>query len=115
VRQDFHDHNDVLDLSEPVIVNCTGYGAKKLWGADELEPVRGQINWLPAQAEATYGLFYKNVYVISRGDGLVVQYVGENDDFGFGIEDETPDPEELQTAVQTIAPLFAGWETSLKA
>ncbi|MEM9378184.1 MAG: FAD-dependent oxidoreductase [Pseudomonadota bacterium] len=109
IRQTFDDRAQVLALDAPVIVNCTGYGAKTLWGADELAPVRGQINWLPAQPEARYGVFYKSVYVLSRGDGLVLQYVGENDDYGYGIEDETPDPEEMRRAVETIAPLFSEW------
>ncbi|MEL7285940.1 MAG: D-amino-acid oxidase, partial [Pseudomonadota bacterium] len=79
------------------------------WGADELVPVRGQINWMPPQLEARYGLFYGSVYVVSRSDGLVVQYAGPNEDFGFGIEDETPDLEEMQRAVDEVAPLFEGW------
>lgn len=109
IRQSFDDRAQVLALEPSVIVNCTGYGAKKLWGAEELAPVRGQINWLPAQPEARYGLFYKTVYVLSRGDGLVVQYVGDNDDYGYGIEDETPDREEMKRALATVTPLFEGW------
>ncbi|MEL7110350.1 MAG: FAD-dependent oxidoreductase [Pseudomonadota bacterium] len=109
VRRTFGDRSEALSLPESVIVNCTGYGAKTLWGADELVPVRGQINWMPPQLEARYGLFYGSVYVVSRSDGLVVQYAGPNEDFGFGIEDETPDLEEMQRAVDEVAPLFEGW------
>ena len=101
---------EALRLAEPVLVNCTGYGAKALWGADELVPVRGQINWMPAQPNAGYGLYFQDVYVLSRGDGLVVQYTGPTDDYGYGVDDETPDPDEMRRAVRTVAPLFQGWQ-----
>lgn len=106
VRKSFIDKADILALPEPLIMNCTGYGAKALWGADDLIPVRGQINWMPPQPEARYGLYYKDVYVLSRGDGLIIQYTGPNDDFGYGIEDETPDREEMRHAVATVGSLF---------
>lgn len=106
-RRVFPDRQAALALDEPVIVNCTGYGAKTLWGAEELTPVRGQINWLMPQPEARYAVFYRNVFVISRRDGVVLQYVGENDDYGFGIEDETADRDELDAAIEMAAPLFS--------
>ena len=109
VRTAFHHRRDALNLAPAVIVNCTGYGAKALWGAEDLVPVRGQINWMPVQAEARYGLYYDNVYVLSRRDGMVVQYVGQNDDFGYGIEDETPDLDEMKRALNRVTPLFNGW------
>ncbi len=108
VRRSFAERSQVLALSEDLIMDCTGYGAKALWGADELVPVRGQINWMPPQPEARYGLYYEDVYVLSRGDGLVVQYTGPNDDFGYGIEDETADLDEMRRAVRTVGSLFEG-------
>lgn len=106
VRREFPDRTAVSSLRETVILNCTGYGAKALWGAEDLVPVRGQINWMPPQPEARYGLYYNHVYVLSRGDGIVVQYTGPNDDYGLGIADETPDREEMKAAIATVAPLF---------
>lgn len=109
VRLSFATRSEALRLSQPVLLNCTGYGAKALWGADELIPVRGQINWLPPQPEALYGLIYKQAYVLSRRDGLILQNIGLNEDFGFGIEDETPDREEMRATLNMAAPLFEGW------
>lgn len=109
VHRSFQHRSEALGLNSAVIVNCTGYGAKALWGTEELVPVRGQINWMPAQPEARYGVFFKDVYMLSRRDGLVVQFVGQNDDFGYGIEDEAPDDEEMRRAIKRAAPLFAGW------
>lgn len=108
-RQTFGDRAAALSLDESVIVNCTGYGAKTLWGAEELVPVRGQINWMPPQPEARYGVYYGNVYMVSRSDGVVVQYTGGNDDYGYGIDNEVPDLEEMQRAIDKVAPLFQGW------
>lgn len=110
IRRSFEDRAQVLALPERVIMNCTGYGAKALWGAEELVPVRGQINWMPSQPEARYGLYYEDVYVLSRSDGVVVQYTGPNEDFGYGIEDERPDRAEMRRAVATVGSLFTDWD-----
>lgn len=102
IRRSFTDRSDALSLPQPVIVNCMGYGAKSIWSADDLVPVRGQINWLIPQANARYGFYYDGVSVISRRDGIVVQDTGPNDDFGYGIESETIDREETDRALETV-------------
>lgn len=107
VRRSFADRAAVLQLPEPVVVNCTGYGAKALFGDESLSPVRGQLNWFPAQAEARYGLYYRHTSVYSRRDGVIVQYTGPNDDFGFGDDSETPDRDEALAAIARLSPLFA--------
>ena len=106
VRRSFADRSEVLALDQQVIVNCTGYGAKTLWGADDLVPVRGQVNWLPPQPEARYGLYYQDTYVLSRGDGVILQDTGPNDDYGYGIEAETTNLDEMRRAIGRVAPLF---------
>ncbi|MEO1251169.1 MAG: FAD-dependent oxidoreductase [Pseudomonadota bacterium] len=106
VRRDFPDRASVLALQEATIVNCTGYGAKDLWGDQSLVPVRGQIAWLAPQAEARYGVYYRNVSALSRRDGVVVQYTGPNDDYGYDDESEALDERETQTALATLRPLF---------
>lgn len=98
---------DLARLTEPVVVNCTGYGARALWKDETITPFRGQIAWLAAQPEAHYGLIYRGVSVLSRPDGVVVQQIGENDMYGMGIDNETADPAESRAAIETVAPLFA--------
>jgi len=97
---------DFARLAQPVIVNCTGYGARALMKDESIVPVRGQIAWLAPQPDVHYGLYYKSVSILPRSDGIVVQYVGESDMFGVGIADETPDRAEAERAIATIAPLF---------
>ncbi|MBI1391270.1 MAG: FAD-dependent oxidoreductase [Alphaproteobacteria bacterium] len=107
VRREFPDRSAVLDLSESVIVNCTGYGARQLWADERLAPVRGQINWLAAQPSARYGFMFRDVFVVSRADGVAVQMVGANDDFGYGVSDEMPSGTEADAALATAASALA--------
>lgn len=107
IRRRFPDRAAVLALREPVIVNCTGYGARSLWSDETLVPVRGQINWLMAQPEARYALWHDNVQAVSRRDGVVVQYLGPNDDWGYGEADESPDPAETDRALAIMQRVFA--------
>lgn len=106
IRRGFADRSEVLALDQPVIVNCMGYGAKAIWGDDSMVPVRGQIAWLMPQSEARYALYHDGVNAISRRDGVVVQYVGPNDDWGYGVDDETVDPAETDRALATIRRVY---------
>ncbi|MET0376059.1 MAG: FAD-dependent oxidoreductase, partial [Rhizorhabdus sp.] len=80
---EFHQPSDLGRLKEKVIINCTGYGARALFGDESVVPVRGQIAWLLPQAGLNYGLVYKTVSVLGRRDGIVVQDLGVDDRFGF--------------------------------
>lgn len=102
VRRAFPDRSQVLALPQPVIVNCMGFGAKPIWDAVDLVPVRGQINWLLPQPTARYALYYDGISVISRRDGIVVQYVGPNEDWGYGDPSEQADPAETDMALARL-------------
>jgi D-amino-acid oxidase len=78
----FETPKDVLALSENVIVNCTGLGARTLFGDDELMPLKGLLVLLPAQEDVRYstnggvnipesqrGLF---IHMMPRTDGIVL-------------------------------------------
>ena len=102
----FNTPADLARLSEPVVVNCTGYGARALWGDDSITPVRGQISWLAPQPEVNYSLYYSGVSVVPRPDGIVVQNLGGSDMYGYGIEEEVADRAEAARAINTVARLF---------
>lgn len=102
IRRSFPDRAAALALPEPVIVNCMGYGAKAIWGDADIVPVRGQIGWLIPQPEARYSLYYGGVNAISRRDGVVIQYYGPNEDFGYGDANETVDPAETERALAIL-------------
>ncbi len=97
---------DLARLREPVIVNCTGYGARALWRDESVVPVRGQIAWLMPQPEIRYGLFYRHVLMLPHPEGIVVQETGRNDMYGYGNADEAPDRSEAEAALATLAPLY---------
>jgi D-amino-acid oxidase len=106
VEMSFDTPADILRLSEPVVVNCTGYGARALWNDQSIVPVRGQIAWLRPQPEVRYGVYYRHVVVLPHPEGIVVQETGRSDMYGYGNDDETPDRREAETAISTMAPLF---------
>jgi len=107
VAMTFDTPADLARLKQPVVVNCTGYGARALWKDETVTPVRGQITWLAPQPEVRYGLSYRHVTVLPRPDGIVVQYTGESEMWGYGRTDEVPDTAEAAQAIAAIAPLFA--------
>lgn len=103
----FHHPSELAALAEPVVVNCTGYGARALFGDDNLVPVRGQIGWLTPQPEVTYALNYNAISMVPRHDGIVIQANGRNEMVGYGVEDETPDRAETEKALAMLATLYA--------
>lgn len=105
--REFHIPADLAPLKQKVVVNCTGYGARALWKDESIIPVRGQITWLLPQPEVNYGLFYRDVSVVSRHDGLVVQYFTDGEMQGYGDDNEAPDRAETENAVKTLADLYA--------
>lgn len=92
-------------IPEQVVVNCTGYGARALFGDESLVPVRGQIGWLPAQPELRYSLLWKRLSVVPRADGVVVQVGASSDDTGWSEDDEEPRRTESEDAVRRLAEL----------
>ncbi len=81
----------VARLRERVVVNCTGLGAKDLFGDDELQPVRGQLTLLLPQPEIDYGYVTGDargvLYMFPRRSSIVL---GGTQDYSE--TDLTPDP-----------------------
>ena len=105
-HREFHSLAELATLKEKVVINCPGYGARALCRDDSITPVRGQIAWLIPQPEVNYGVFYKDVSLLSRRDGIVVQALWGDDMFGYGNDQEVIDRTEAERAVKTIAELY---------
>ena len=105
-QRTFNAPSELSTLTEPVIVNCTGYGARALFSDDSIVPVRGQIAWLPPQPEVRYSLYHKGVSVITRPDGVGVQTLGRGDMDGYGDDTETPDRAFAEKGVEIVAALY---------
>ncbi|QNG45144.1 FAD-dependent oxidoreductase [Sphingobium yanoikuyae] len=103
VPMELHEPQDVTRMKQKTVINCTGYGARALWRDESIVPVRGQIAWLIPQAGATYGVYHDKLAMLARRDGIVVQEVGEDDWFGYGDANETPDREAAEASVRKLA------------
>ena len=75
VIRSFVDVDEVLSLAERVVFNCTGLGAAALFGDDELTPAKGQLVFLPPDADVDYftlGGGRGLLYMFSRSDVLLL-------------------------------------------
>ena len=70
--QEMHDLAELQTLPERVIVNCTGLGAKALFGDEELTPVKGQLTFLLPQPEIDYITLAEDFYMFPRTDGILL-------------------------------------------
>jgi D-amino-acid oxidase len=79
----------VQELPEPVIVNCTGLGAKALFGDEELEPVRGQLTFLLPQPEVDYMVITGGLYMFPRQDGILLGGTFEHGASSLDVDEPT--------------------------
>ena len=104
---EFHHPSQFVALPQKSIIHCTGYGAKSLFGDTSITPVRGQIGWLIPQPEVNYGIYYRQVNVLARRDGIVIQPSEHGEATGWNDDNEVPDSRAAEAAVHTIAALYA--------
>jgi glycine/D-amino acid oxidase-like deaminating enzyme len=103
---EFHTPADLSHVPQKVVINATGYGARALWKDESIVPVRGQIAWLIPQPEVNYGVQYKNVNILARRDGIVVQDAGIGEMDGYNDTNEQPDRTAAEAAVGVVAELY---------
>jgi D-amino-acid oxidase len=73
VVREFASPEEMLALDEPAVFNCTGLGAKALFGDEELTPIKGQLTFLPPQPEIDYITLPGNgLYMFPRSDGILL-------------------------------------------
>jgi D-amino-acid oxidase len=70
--REFGDVHEVVSLPEPVVMNCTGLGARALFKDEELTPVKGQLTVLLPQPEIDYITLMGDLYMVPRKDGIVL-------------------------------------------
>lgn len=92
----FETARDVMALEESLIVNCTGLGAKALFGDPDLVPLKGQLVVLIPQDDVNYatsggvrgsqpGVF---VHMMSRHDGIVLGGTSERDVWTLDVNED---------------------------
>jgi D-amino-acid oxidase len=104
--REFHSPREIAALPQRVIINCTGYGARQLWADESIVPVRGQIAWLIPQEGVHYGLNYKDLNVLARRDGIVIQPNPHGEETGWNDTNEDPDRAEAEAGVRTLQELY---------
>jgi D-amino-acid oxidase len=62
----------IATLPQPVVVNCTGLGARDLCSDVELVPIKGQLTFLLPQPEINYIVLAGDLYMFPRTDGIVL-------------------------------------------
>ncbi len=98
---EMHDLREVLALPHPVIVNCTGLGARALFNDQELTPIKGQLTVLLPQPEVEYATEPSGLYMFPRRDGILLGGTHE-----MGNWDMQPNREAEARIIATHAEVF---------
>ncbi|HEY1251636.1 MAG TPA: FAD-dependent oxidoreductase [Thermoanaerobaculia bacterium] len=88
-------------LPDPVVVNCTGLGARELFGDRELTPIKGQLTVLLPQLEVDYAVLTSDLYMFPRRDGILLGGTHER-----GVETLEPNLEAEQRILSGHRELF---------
>ena len=105
----FEDRAELAALPEPVVVNCTGLGAGRLVGDEEIRPLKGQLTILMPQDEVNYSTFGAAlpsaggfVHMSPRRDGIALGGTSVEGDWSL-----EPDLEARQRIVEAHIDLFS--------
>ena len=99
----FRSFADVAQLSQPVVVNCTGLGAGQIFGDPKVVPIKGHLVLVKAQPELDYLYSSGETYVFPRKDHVVVGGSYEPDP-----DDDKVDEVIIQKILRLARSTFAG-------
>ena len=97
VIRKFATPEEIATLSENVIVNCTGLGAKEIFKDPELMPLKGQLVVLIPQAEINYSTSGAGkplppdagfVHMMPRSDGIILGGTSIRDNWSLDVEEK---------------------------
>jgi glycine/D-amino acid oxidase-like deaminating enzyme len=103
VLREFHDIAEIVRVPEPVVVNCTGLGARALFSDEELIPIKGQLTFLLPQPEINYIVLAGDLYMFPRRDGIVLGGTHVRGDWS-----PEPDPVAKSRVLAGHARVFSG-------
>ena len=102
VVKEFRNREELKRLPEPVIFNCTGLGARALFGDQQLEPVRGQLEVLLPQPEIDY-CYLSSGYMFPRRDGIILGGTWDHGDWSLA-----PNPQQTTGILEAHAEIMKG-------
>ena len=113
VIRTFDAPRDLMSLTEPIIVNCTGLGSFTLFNDKELVPIKGQLTAMVPQHEVDYRAGWRspsgvNATMNARSDGVIIGNL--QDPGNWSLE---PDEEVRQRNVNAAIEFFAGMRAPL--
>jgi glycine/D-amino acid oxidase-like deaminating enzyme len=89
VVREFAGRDALLELPQPVLVNCTGIGARALFGDEELTPIKGQLVVLLPQPEVDYiALADGGLYMFPRRDGILLGGTFERGEWSLEVNED---------------------------
>jgi D-amino-acid oxidase len=89
VVREFADARALLELPEPVVVNCTGLGSRALFGDQELVPAKGQLTVLAPQPEVDYAVLTDGLlYMFPRRDGILLGGTFQHGVWSLDVDEE---------------------------
>ena len=117
VVRKFDTPRDLAALAEPIIVNCTGLGARDLFGDREVLPLKGQLTVLVPQPEVNYhtqgGLRPQperpgslGIHMMPRTDGIALGGTSQRDVWTL-----EPDDDERKRVVESHIEVFSAMKT----
>jgi D-amino-acid oxidase len=103
VIRECRDLAEVRNLPHPVIVNCTGLGARALCGDNDMTPIKGQLTVLAPQPEVDYIITAPdNIYMMPRQDGIILGGTSERGEWSL-----EPSAREIERIMNGHQVLFA--------
>lgn len=103
-QREFEAREAILKLPEKLVFNCSGLGARALFGDQELHPVRGQLAVLLPQPEIRYAASGDWGYMFPRADGILL-----GGTFEHHVQDTTPDPAAITRILESHKRFFDGF------
>jgi D-amino-acid oxidase len=105
VVKELQNKEEISQLPENLIFNCSGLGARKLVGDQTLGPVRGQLEILLPQAEIDYCYLGMVGYMFPRRDGIVLGGTFDHDNWST-----EPDPATTTRIIGDHAQFMSRWK-----
>jgi D-amino-acid oxidase len=111
VIRKFDTPRELAALREPIVINCTGLGAKELFGDPELVPLKGQLTVMPPQPEVNYHTnggvppvpgASLGIHMMARSDGIILGGTSQR-----GVWTLEPDEAERKRVVDSHISVFS--------
>jgi D-amino-acid oxidase len=110
VMRKFDTPRDLTTLREPIVMNCTGLGARDLFGDQDLVPLKGQLTVMVPQPEVQYHTnggvppvpgASLGIHMMARSDGIVLGGTSQR-----GVWTLEPDEAERKRVVDSHIAVF---------